>query len=168
MFARRAILQLSYRHAINTVCTHTIMILFQLKCEHDHEFEGWFKDGATYDAQAAGGDLSCPVCGTSNVGKALMAPRLRTTRQKEDAAEKQRQKAVAEATKTAIAEIRKQVETNCENVGTKFAEEARKIHYGETKKRGIYGEASIKETAELVDEGIDIHALPWDDKTKKN
>ncbi|MHC8492495.1 DUF1178 family protein [Thalassospira sp. SM2505] len=144
------------------------MILFQLKCEHDHEFEGWFKDGATYDAQAADGDLSCPVCGTSNVGKALMAPRLRTSRQKEQAAEKQHQKAVAEAAKAAIAEIRKQVETNCEHVGSKFAEEARKIHYGEAKKRGIYGQASLKETAELVEEGIDVHALPWDDAHKKN
>ncbi len=145
------------------------MILFQLKCEHDHEFEGWFKDGATYDTQAASGDLSCPVCGTSNVGKALMAPRLRTSRQKELAAEKQQQKAVAEATKAAIAEIRKQVETNCEHVGDKFAEEARKIHYGEAEKRGIYGEASLKETVELVEEGIDVHALPWgDDTNKKN
>lgn len=146
------------------------MILFQLKCEHDHEFEGWFKDGATYDAQATNGDLTCPVCGTSSVGKALMAPRLRTSRQKEVAAEKQQQKAVVEATKAAIAEIRKQVESNCEHVGSKFAEEARKIHYGEAKKRGIYGEASLKETAELVDEGIDVHALPWswDDDTKKN
>ncbi|MBC06676.1 DUF1178 family protein [Thalassospira sp.] len=144
------------------------MILFQLKCEHDHEFEGWFKDGATYEAQAADGDLSCPVCGTSNVGKALMAPRLRTSRQKEVAAEKQQQKAIAEATQAAIAEIRKQVESNCENVGNKFAEEARKIHYGETEKRGIYGQASLKETAELVDEGIDVMALPWDDETKKN
>ncbi|MBN8196342.1 MULTISPECIES: DUF1178 family protein [Thalassospira] len=143
------------------------MILFQLKCEHDHEFEGWFKDGATYDMQAASGDLSCPVCGTSNVGKALMAPRLRTSRQKELAAEKQQQKAVAEATKAAIAEIRKQVETNCEHVGDKFAEEARKIHYGEAEKRGIYGEASLKETVELVEEGIDVHALPWGDDTKK-
>ena len=102
------------------------MILFQLKCENDHEFEAWFKDGATYEAQAANGDLSCPMCGTSNVGKALMAPRLRTSRQKEVAAEKQKQKAVAEATQAAIAEIRKQVESNCENVGNKFAEEARK------------------------------------------
>ncbi|KJE36100.1 hypothetical protein UF64_08480 [Thalassospira sp. HJ] len=144
------------------------MILFQLKCEHDHEFEGWFKDGATYEAQAADGDLSCPVCGTSNVGKALMAPRLRTSRQKEVAAEKQQQKAIAEATQAAIAEIRKQVESNCENVGNKFAEEARKIHYGETEKRGIFGQASLKETAELVDEGIDVMALPWDDETKKN
>jgi hypothetical protein len=144
------------------------MILFQLKCEHDHEFEAWFKDGATYEAQAANGDLSCPMCGTPNVGKALMAPRLRTSRQKEVAAEKQKQKAVAEATQAAIAEIRKQVESNCENVGNKFAEEARKIHYGETEKRGIYGQASVKETAELVDEGIDVMALPWDDETKKN
>lgn len=144
------------------------MILFQLKCEHDHEFEGWFKDGATYEAQAASGDLSCPVCGTSNVGKALMAPRLRTSRQKEEAAEKQRQTAVVEATKAAIAEIRKQVEENCEHVGNKFAEEARKIHYGEAKKRSIYGQASLKETVELVEEGIDVHALPWDDEIKKN
>ena len=144
------------------------MILFQLKCEHDHEFEGWFKDGATYDTQAASGELSCPFCGTANVGKALMAPRLRTSRQKEEAAEKTRQVAMAEATRTAMAEIRKQVEENCEHVGTKFAEEARKIHYGETEKRGIYGEASLKETTELIDEGIDVHALPWLDETKKN
>ncbi|OSQ45673.1 DUF1178 family protein [Thalassospira alkalitolerans] len=144
------------------------MILFQLKCEHDHEFEGWFKDGATYEAQSASGELSCPHCGTVNVGKALMAPRLRTSRQKDEAAEKSRQVAMVEATKAAVAEIRKQVEGNCEHVGKKFAEEARKIHYGETEKRGIYGEASLKETAELIDEGIDVHALPWQDDIKKN
>jgi hypothetical protein len=144
------------------------MILFQLKCEHDHEFEGWFKDSATYEAQSTGKELSCPFCGSTQVGKALMAPRLRTSRQKEAAAEKQRQVAVAEATRAAIAEIRSQVEQNCENVGTKFAEEARKIHYGETEKRGIYGETSIKEAVELVEEGIDVHALPWEDDRKKN
>lgn len=144
------------------------MILFQLKCEHDHEFEGWFKDSATYDAQSANGELSCPICGSANVGKALMAPRLRTSRQKEQAEEKKRQVAMAEATRTAMAEIRKQVEANCENVGTQFAEEARKIHYGEAEKRGIYGEASLKETAELIDEGIEVHALPFSDERKKN
>ncbi|MEQ5777028.1 MULTISPECIES: DUF1178 family protein [unclassified Thalassospira] len=145
------------------------MILFQLKCNHDHEFEGWFRDSATYEAQSTSGELSCPMCGSDQVSKALMAPRLRTSRQKETAAENRKKAAIAEATHKALSELRAQVETNCENVGTGFAEEARKIHYGETEKRGIYGEATIKEATELVDEGIDVHALPWvEDKSKKN
>ncbi|PKR53100.1 DUF1178 family protein [Thalassospira marina] len=145
------------------------MILFQLKCNHDHEFEGWFRDSAAYEEQSSGGELSCPMCGSDKVGKALMAPRLRTSRQKETAEENRKKAAIAEATHKALSELRRQVETNCENVGTGFAEEARKIHYGETEKRGIYGEATVKEAAELVDEGIDVHALPWvEDKTKKN
>ncbi len=87
---------------------------------------------------------------------------------KEEEDVKNRHSTMVEATHTAIAQIRKQVEENCEHVGTKFAEEARKIHYGETEKRGIYGEASLKETAELIDEGIDVQALPWLDESKKN
>ncbi|OSQ38291.1 DUF1178 family protein [Thalassospira mesophila] len=145
------------------------MILFQLKCNHDHEFEGWFRDSATYEVQSTSGELSCPICGSDQVSKALMAPRLRTSRQKETAAENRKKVALAEATHKVLTELRQQVESNCENVGTGFAEEARKIHYGETEKRGIYGEATVKEAVELVDEGIDVHALPWaDDKAKKN
>ncbi len=145
------------------------MILFQLKCDHDHEFEGWFRDSAAYEEQSSGGELCCPICGSDKVGKALMAPRLRTSRQKETAAENRQKAAIAEATHKALSELRRQVETNCENVGVGFAEEARKIHYGETEKRGIYGEATLKEATELVEEGIDVQALPWiEDKTKKN
>ncbi|MDP2698397.1 DUF1178 family protein [Thalassospira sp.] len=144
------------------------MILFQLKCDHDHEFEGWFKDSATYEAQSLGGELSCPLCGSVHVGKALMAPRLRTGRQKEQAEQTQKQAALAMATQTALAEIRAHVEKNCEHVGDKFAEEARKIHYGEADARGIYGQATPDEAVELIDEGIDVHALPWLEDHKKN
>ena len=132
------------------------MIVYNLRCRNAHEFEGWFKDSAAFDAQAKGGKVTCPVCDSRKVEKAIMAP------------------AVAGAKKTAVTEteakqmrqfmtgLRKYVQDNADYVGPNFAEEARKIHYGETEHRHIYGEASIEEAKELVEEGVDVAPLPPD------
>ena len=137
------------------------MILFELKCASDHRFEAWFRDGAAYDTQAAAGTITCPVCGDGKVAKAPMAPRIGKTRggDKADTPE-QMKRAQAEVLKQ-LAEMRRKVEENCDYVGDRFAEEARRIHYGETDPRGIYGEASDGDVAELKEEGVTIHRIPW-------
>lgn len=130
------------------------MILFTLRCVEGHEFEGWFRDGEGFEAQQQAGEIACPQCGNSSVEKALMAPNIGRSH-----------KAGPPITPTqmraALVELRRQVETNCDYVGPKFAEEARKIHYGEVDPRGIYGEATKEESRELKDEGIEFGRVPW-------
>lgn len=143
------------------------MILFELKCTSDHRFEVWFRDGAAYEAQAAARTIACPHCGDTHVGKAPMAPRIAKRRkdpaEAAKAAVKTDEKTMAlqaEALQR-LGELRRAVEDNCDYVGDRFAEEARRIHYGETDPRGIYGEASAGDVAELKDEGVTIHRIPW-------
>ena len=132
------------------------MILFDLRCAQGHEFEAWFKDGAAFGAQSKAGEISCPVCGGSEIAKAPMAPRLKRRRREEKRAANK----VAAAAMHAIKELHCQVEENCDYVGGKFAEEARKIHYGEVEKHGIYGEATDEEARGLEEEEIEFHRLP--------
>ena len=129
------------------------MILFDLRCKNGHAFEAWFRDGAAYENQAAAGDLACPVCGSAEVSKALMAPAV-NSRPKVDAA------AAAEAMRV-WRRVQNHIEKNFDHVGPRFAEEARKIHHGEAEKRSIYGEATRAEARELRDEGIDVNQIPW-------
>jgi len=132
------------------------MILFQLRCDQDHQFEGWFKSNDAYDQQLTAGHLSCPVCGSAKVAKAIMAPRLnKATGDALDVQDAARQ------VRRALGEFRKQVETSCDYVGEKFPEEARKIHYGEAEARPIYGEASQDQAAELREEGVAFQSIPW-------
>lgn len=132
------------------------MILFDLRCAQGHEFEAWFKDGAAFDAQSKAGEISCPVCGGGEIAKAPMAPRL-TRRRRED---KRTASKAAAAAMNAIREFHRQVEENCDYVGDRFADEARKIHYGEVDKHGIYGEATDEEARGLEEEEIEFHRLP--------
>lgn len=136
------------------------MILYQLKCQKDHQFETWFKDGQTCDKQLSRKAVECPVCGSKSVSKALMAPRIGGQDKARVAAQTQMAVAAAEM-KRQLQEIRTQIEDNCDYVGDRFAEEARKIHYGETDARGIYGEASDDDFQELNDEGIEVARIPW-------
>lgn len=127
------------------------MILYTLRCSADHEFEAWFRDGTAYERQAARGDICCPECGNSTIEKAPMAPSVARSKSEPSPADVRR----------LLQQVRKHVETNCEYVGEKFADEARKIHKGEGDKRGIYGEASDAEHRELTEEGIEVHRIPW-------
>lgn len=136
------------------------MILYQLRCSDGHEFEAWFRDAATYDKQSARHDVTCPICGTDEVSKAPMAPRLSKGAAKQSPKETHSQKMV-ERIFQAAEKMRKHVEENCEYVGQRFSEEARRIHYGESEERGIYGEATDREAAELSDEGVEVHQVPW-------
>jgi len=135
------------------------MIKYSVRCGKDHVFEAWFKGSATFDAQSKSGDIVCPQCGNNLVVKAPMAPRI-VKSQKSDVSHESRAREVAERILEAAVEMRKEVEANCDYVGGQFADEARKIHYGEADERGIYGEASDEETQELDDEGIDVIKLP--------
>lgn len=134
------------------------MIQYSLLCENQHRFDAWFRNVAAYDEQLARGIVTCPVCASAKVGKALMAPAV--SRAGSD-------KVALTAGHPRHAEImamlramRKKVETEADYVGDRFAEEARKIHYKEADARGIYGQATSEEVASLVDEGIEFLPLP--------
>ena len=135
------------------------MILFTLRCAKDHEFEAWFRDGDGFEAQHAAGEIACPLCGDTTVEKAVMAPRVARSRDVSPPAV-----AMAQMRKV-LTEMRRQIETNCDYVGPRFAEEARRIHYGETDPHGIYGEATDTESRELTDEGIKFGQIPWVPRT---
>lgn len=135
------------------------MIKYSVKCSNDHQFDGWFKDSSTFDKQAKAKQVECPRCGDTKVSKAPMAPRISKSSGSEKAIEA-RANEVAQEMAEAAGKIREHVENNCDYVGTEFAEEARKIHYGEADERGIYGEATVDEAKDLDDEGIDVLPLP--------
>ena len=137
------------------------MIAYNLICSDGHEFEGWFKDSAAFDALAKQGVVTCPFCGDDEVKKAIMAPAVKTSvtkaKGRQDVPQSDTQKL-----RKFMAGYRKFVEDNAEYVGPKFPEEARKIHYGESEERHIYGESSLAEAQELVEEGIHIAPVPPD------
>ena len=142
------------------------MIAYNLICADGHEFEGWFKDSAAYDAQAKKGVLSCPICGDDDVKKAIMAPAVNTSVTKAKGRQEVMPPNVAkpdpQKLRQFMAGYRKFVEENAEYVGPKFPEEARKIHYGESEDRHIYGESTLGEARELIEEGIQIAPVPPD------
>ena len=132
------------------------MIAYNLQCPEGHEFEGWFRDSTAFDEQSGSGHVSCPACNSSRVEKAIMAPALSGTKKSV------RSKVDAKQMRQFATGLRKYVQENADYVGPNFAEEARKIHYGETPERHIYGEATHKEAKELVEEGVDVAPLPPD------
>jgi len=138
------------------------MILFDLKCAKGHVFEGWFRDGAAFDAQAAAREITCPSCGSRNIAKAPMAPRIgKGAKAAKEAPPETKAVAAPPGMMQALRELRRHVEANCDYVGERFAEEARRIHYGESDRRNIYGEASDEEARALDDEGIEFKRIPW-------
>jgi hypothetical protein len=166
------------------------MIHYQLQCDRAHGFDGWFKDSAAFDHQAQTGLVACPICNSVRVTRALMAPALgRGTRHRRDGAvepspaEPVAARPAAEPAAAAVPEVlpplamaeagmpdrlramlqrlRSEVEKTCEYVGTGFAEEARRIHQGESEARGIYGETTPAEAEALADEGIAFGVMPW-------
>jgi len=153
------------------------MIKYQLICEDGHEFEGWFGDSAAFESQQDSGLLTCPACGSATVRRALMAPNLASpkTRKSPPAPQKSPD---APATPGAAAlpadaarrmhalmsemrALQSKIKDECRDVGDDFAEEARKIHYGEAEAEGIYGNATPEEREALDDEGIAVMDIPW-------
>ena len=150
------------------------MISFNLKCPNAHEFEGWFGSSGEYERQREAGLVSCPICGETGIEKALMTPHLGAKSNRKPAPSSVPAKAAhfpptltpeqQRASAEIFAELRKiqhKVESECDFVGQAFAEEARKIHYGEAEARGIYGQTSQEEAEDLAEEGIAIARIPW-------
>jgi hypothetical protein len=134
------------------------MIHFTLVCEHEHSFEGWFRNSEDFETQNRRGLISCPECGSAKVDKALMAPSVSTGRKRE-----QMVLAMNEQQKQAMAQLKalsEKMRENADYVGDKFAEEARKIHFGETDPRGIYGEATPDEAKGLAEDGVEFMPIP--------
>jgi hypothetical protein len=148
------------------------MIRYALRCERGHDFESWFQSSSAYDSQRKRGLVACPMCDSIKVEKAIMAPRIsakgkskQATPQPAPAAEESGSSSLVMAPQereliTKLKELRDHVLKNADNVGTKFPDEARKMHYGDIEHRAIYGEASAEEAKALVDEGIEVAPLP--------
>jgi hypothetical protein len=147
------------------------MIKYDLRCEQGHAFESWFQSSSAYDSQRKRKLIACPSCGSSTIEKAIMAPRLSGTRKRG------RIEAPSEVTpaetqapslvmtqelelRAKLKELRDHVVKNADNVGERFPNEARKMHYGDIEHRPIYGEASADEAKSLIDEGIEVMPLP--------
>ena len=142
------------------------MILYDLRCKDGHQFEAWFRDSGAYDRQRKGSAVACPICGSKKVEKAMMAPAVAKGARGEAAPRPAPPAPSPEAVKMTEAmqmlrKLRQQIESNCDYVGPKFAEEARRIHYKEARPRGIYGEATKSESDELSEEGIEFGTVPW-------
>tara|TARA_E500000331_G_C17025283_1_gene612683 strand:+ start:358 stop:771 length:414 start_codon:yes stop_codon:yes gene_type:complete len=134
------------------------MIIFNIKCQDcEYEFEGWFENSKEYNKQKKKNQISCPACDSININKGLMTPNLN---KKSNSKSIKKKRTVA----SNISKLKKMVEKNFDYVGDKFTEEAKKIKYGEAIKRSIYGEATIEQTKELIDEEIDVLPLPFSSK----
>lgn len=140
------------------------MIRYDLVCTHGHAFDGWFPDSDSYETQARRGLLACATCGTAEISKQLMAPRIGLKSNRKDEAKAPVFSAPADPRARALLrmmrELRQTVAKNADYVGDRFAQEARRIHYEEAEQRGIYGEATADDARSLVEEGIEIHPLP--------
>jgi len=144
------------------------VIRFSLACEAAQSFESWFRDGAAYDEQQERGLLTCPVCGSSKVEKAIMAPQI--ARKDREAAPPPNDASspapVALLTpeqtqlRAKLRELRELMTQNSDNVGDKFAQEARRMHFGEIEHRQIHGEANREEVSALLDDGVEVMPLP--------
>lgn len=134
------------------------MIRFSLICDSEHEFEAWFRSSDDFETQKKRGFVDCPSCGSHKVEKALMAPAVSTARKQEKVAlamgEEQRRMM------TQMKAMAEKIRANADYVGDKFAEEARKIHFGEADQRGIYGEATLEEAKSLAEDGVDFMPVP--------
>jgi hypothetical protein len=148
------------------------MIHYDLRCGQDHTFDGWFKDSAAFEKLAKNGLLECPHCGDVKVERALMRPAVAKRESPPVPAPAPAQRAPAPPAAVAggvvpahmramLQRMRAEVEKHCDYVGPQFAEEARKIHRGESEKRGIYGETSPDQAEALAEEGIEFSRIPW-------
>ncbi len=162
------------------------MIHYQLRCNAEHAFDGWFKDSTSFERQAKRGLLECPFCGSADVERALMAPALRRGGSASEITLPAEIPAgviehspppvpapppalpmaieggkMPDQVRAALQRLRAEVEKTCDYVGSAFADEARKIHHGESDRRGIYGETTQEQAETLAEEGIEVARVPW-------
>lgn len=143
------------------------MIRYSLKCADGHVFESWFRSGPAFDTLTVSGMVNCPECGSTEITKALMAPKVSTAEPKRPLGT-HAMAAPASKAEAAISELRRRVQDHSEYVGNRFASEARAIHVGDAPERSIYGEASQDEARELVDDGVPVAPLPFVPGRKAN
>jgi hypothetical protein len=158
------------------------MIRYSLQCEQGHAFESWFQSSSAYESQEKRRLVNCPICGSAKVERAIMAPRIVSSRKRQDRAEPAPAAAPVPSPSTEVAapaptstpllmaqerelraklkELRDHIVKNADNVGERFPNEARKMHYGDIEHRPIYGEASPDEARALIDEGVEVSPLP--------
>jgi hypothetical protein len=154
------------------------MIKYALVCDKGHDFESWFADSASFDKQAKRKLVACPVCNSTKVGKAIMAPRITSSKKRGRVVEAPVAteaptpaatpapepvamiSPVEQEFRAKLKELREHLTKNADDVGQKFPEQARKMHYGEIEHRSIYGVASPDEAQDLAEEGIEFHPLP--------
>ena len=146
------------------------MIHYDLLCGADHRFDGWFKDSASFEKQAARGLLECPICGDAKVERALMTPSVPKkgralvpvpVKPPETPSVAVAGPRMPDHVRAMLMRMRQEVERNCDYVGEEFADEARKIHNGESTRRGIYGEATSDDVEALAEDGIEVSRIPW-------
>jgi hypothetical protein len=146
------------------------MIRYSLHCDKDHSFESWFQSSSAYDSQVKRKLVTCPVCGSAKVEKAIMAPQIVGKKGRDNPAPAPVEAAAPEATplmmtqerelRAKLKELRDHIVKTADNVGERFPNEARKMHYGDIEHRPIYGEASPEEARALIDEGVEVAPLP--------
>lgn len=139
------------------------MIQYALKCANGHSFDSWFQSADAYDKLASAGMVSCVVCGSTDVAKAVMTPRVQSARAAAPSIT-----APADPKEQALADLRRKVEENSDYVGLNFAAEARAIHDGEAPERSIYGEARPDEARALIEDGVPVAPLPFMPQRKTN
>ncbi|MGC0222806.1 DUF1178 family protein [Pseudooceanicola nitratireducens] len=157
------------------------MIQFSLKCDNDHRFDSWFKSSAAFDDLQARGHVSCAICGSPRVEKAMMAPRVSTrdtatAHDQGDDQDRDRPKPAAErplsapasAAEQALADLRRRIEAESDYVGDRFVEEARRIHDGDSDARAIHGEARLEDARQLIEDGIPVTPLSFLTNRKAN
>lgn len=139
------------------------MIKYNLKCENNHNFDAWFSDSSNFEEQNKKNLILCPKCNSTKIEKNIMAPNIGSKKQSYTNALK-----TEKNYEKIIKNVRKHVEKNFEYVGNKFADEARAIHYGEKEEREIYGETSVEEAVDLIEEGVNVSPIPGVDPKLKN
>ena len=151
------------------------MIRYSLRCDRGHEFESWFQSSSAYEQQEKHKLVNCPTCGSPEVERAIMAPQIVSKKSRDSAAPAPAPSASTDVTAPAstplmmaqerelrakLKELRDHIVKNADNVGERFPNEARKMHYGDIEHRPIYGEASPDEARALIDEGVEVSPLP--------
>ena len=144
------------------------MIQFTLKCSDDHRFDSWFQSTDAFDKLMASDMITCAVCGSVEVEKAVMAPRVRASRSQSEETAPDELSTPPNPAEQSIAALKKQVEENSEYVGLNFAAQARDMYEGTTPTRAIYGEAGPEEARKLIDEGVPVTPLPFIPRRKSN
>ena len=139
------------------------MIKYSLECNQSHTFDAWFSDSLNFEKQNKNNQISCPNCSSLKIKKSIMAPSIASKNYKSDLLNEKKDKV-----EVVLSKVRKHVEDNFDYVGDKFADEARSMHYGEKEEREIYGETTIEDAVDLIEEGVNVKPMPGVDPKLKN